>query len=174
MDKRYYQGSIVEPDCNRCPLRGCRKVLPDGMLPSKLCFVGENPGAQEEREGRGFVGPSGKLLWYLAGAVGISREDCWVSNASLCRPRDVRFSTGATLNKEAVVKMSAECCKRRLIGELLTVTQGDPKAVIVPLGNVSMKSLMPYRKNMRVMSYRGSIMPLDLQVLWNEVNLGRG
>jgi uracil-DNA glycosylase family 4 len=169
----YFQGLIVQPDCLRCPLRFDTKVLPDGPVPAKIAFVGEGPGRVEVREGKGFVGPSGKLLWMLAKAGGIERENVWVTNAELCYPRDVTLSTGVRLHKEHVVKIAADCCRRRLIGELLCLSQGNPNFVVVPLGNISLRALNPLRKNMKIFGYRGSVLKVDLNMLWEEVNFGR-
>ena len=169
MDRTYYQGLIVEPDCHKCPLRWDTKVMPDGYLPAKLCFVGENPGFNETEMGRGFIGRSGELLWAYCNLYGFSRDQVWISNAALCRKRPVKLATGAKLQEEQVKMIAARCCRRRLIGELLAVTQGDPQAVIVPIGNVALQMLSG-RKNARVFQYRGSIMKIDLQALWQEVN----
>jgi len=165
----YFQGLIVEPDCTKCPLRWDTKVLPDGYIPAKMCIVGENPGGAEISSGRGFVGQSGDLLWAYCKLYGFSREDVWISNSSLCRKRSVTLTTGAHLNEEQVKMISAKACRKRLIGELLTVTQGNPDAVIVPVGNVALQMLSS-RKNARVFAYRGSITKIDLNELWQEVN----
>jgi len=169
VDRTYYHGLIVEPDCKYCPLRFDTKVLPDGYIPARLCFVGESPGYNERNDGRGFVGRSGELLWAYCNLYGFSRDDVWVTNGSLCSKRAVSLATGAQLPEEQVKIISAKACRRRLIGELLTVTQGDPQAVIVPLGNVALQ-MLSLRKNSRVFQYRGSIQRIDLQALWNEVN----
>ena len=152
-----------------CPLVHDRKVYPDGPIPAKLVIVGEGPGAVEVQQGRGFIGPSGQLLWHLAEMVGVSRDNVWVTNSALCKPREVRLSTGATLSKSRVLELSARACYKRLIGELLYVTQNDPKSVIIPVGNVSLRSLTK-RKGAKVFAYRGSIQELDLQVLWNDIH----
>lgn len=167
-DQTYYHGLIVEPNCTKCPLRHDTKVYPDGYIPAKLCFVGENPGFNEIRMGRGFVGKSGDLLWKLCATYGFTRDDVWVSNASLCSKRKVKLTTGAALTEAQVAMISAKACRRRLIGELLAVTKGNPNAVIVPLGNVALQ-MLSQRQKARVYSYRGSIQKIDLQALWNEV-----
>lgn len=165
----YYHGLIIQPDCAKCPLQLDIKVLPDGPIPAKLCFVGEGPGDAEIRQGKGFIGPSGKLLWALASRGGINRGQIWVTNGALCRKRKVQFRSGAELSEDQVQQMAIACCRRRLIGELLYVTQGSPSAVIVPLGNYSLSMLGP-RPNMRIFAYRGSVMQIDLFKLWEEVN----
>jgi len=166
----YYHGLIVQPDCHQCPLQFDTKVLPDGPSPTRLCFVGEGPGYNEVQEGKGFVGASGQLLWHLAEAKGVTRDMVWVTNGALCKPREVRLSSGAILSETLVKSMSVNACRRRLIGELLAVTQGDPMAVIVPLGNLALQALSP-RKGGGIFKYRGSLQNIDLQELWNQVNI---
>ena len=176
-EPRHYQGLIVQPDCGFCPLRLRTKVLPEGPIPAKLCFVGETPGETEERDGHGFIGPSGHLLWMLAAAYGIKREEVWVTNAALCYcPKDgIRLTTGVVLKQPEVKDMAVDACRRRLIGELLTVTEGNPQAVVVPMGNKALRALRSSShkhdaKKAKIYAYRGSRMDLDLNELWAEVN----
>lgn len=168
----YWQGLLLQPDCHLCPLRHDRKVLPDGPVPTKLCFVGEGPGVNEVEEGRGFMGKSGDVLWTLGGSYGVKREDVWVTNAALCRPRDVRLSTGVVLKIEQVKALSVRACRKRLIYELLYVTNGDPTAVVVPIGKLALNALGT-RKNMGIFQYRGSIQDIDLRALWQQVSQTR-
>jgi len=169
----YFQGLIVPPDCHTCPLRGSTKVFPEGPIPAKLCLVGESPGVNELVQGHAFVGQSGHLLWMLAAAYGIHREEVWLSNASLCMPREVRLQSGAVLTMSEVKTLSTHSCRRRLIGELLTVTENHPDSVIVPMGNHALRALAPQdraRDKMKIYAYRGSIMEVDLNKLWAEVH----
>ncbi len=57
---------------------------------SGLCFVGEGPGADEDREGSPFVGKAGQLLDKMITAMGFSREEVYVMNIVKCRPPDNR------------------------------------------------------------------------------------
>jgi len=59
------------------------RVPPDGPVNAHIAIVGEGPAREEVREGRGFVGPSGSLLWPLLWRLaGISRSECYVTNLS--------------------------------------------------------------------------------------------
>lgn len=60
---------------------GTRAVLGEGPLNADLAFVGEQPGDQEDKEGRPFVGPAGLLLDKAMGEAGIDRRKCYVTNA---------------------------------------------------------------------------------------------
>lgn len=158
----YYHGVVsTAPDCDRCPLRYKRKVLPDGPVPAKYAFIGEEPGSREERVGRGFVGPSGQLLWEsFAPSAGFTRDECWVTNARLCRAEKVKLENGAILPKDTVQKMAAACCYRRLIDELRVV---DP-VICIPLGSTALKQITQIAKA-GIYAYRGSRMEVDLAAL---------
>lgn len=169
---QYWQGLLYQPDCHVCPLAHDRPVLPDGPIPTKLCFVGEGPGRVEAQEGRGFMGPSGELLWKLADAYGLDRKDVWVTNASLCFPRDVRLQSGTIIKMQQVKKLSIKACRKRLIWELMYVTGNDPSAVIVPIGGLALRALST-RKNAGIFQYRGSLQQINLQQLWDEAQRER-
>ena len=79
-------------DCTRCALHQTRTqvVFGNGNANAALMFVGEAPGANEDRMGLPFVGAAGKLLDQLLGAIGMSRQDVWVCNVLKCRPPDNR------------------------------------------------------------------------------------
>lgn len=74
--------------CERCPLSATRTkvVFGAGNSDADLMFVGEAPGAEEDRQGLPFVGRAGKLLNELLNGIGLDRDDVWVSNVLKCRP----------------------------------------------------------------------------------------
>jgi DNA polymerase len=69
--------------CQGCPLfaRATQTVFGDGPASARAIFVGEQPGDVEDRQGRPFVGPAGKLLDNLLAETGIRRSDIYVTNA---------------------------------------------------------------------------------------------
>ena len=75
-------------DCTRCPLADTRTtvVFGNGDANADLMFVGEAPGANEDREGLPFVGQAGKLLDKLLGEIGLDRGQVFVANVLKCRP----------------------------------------------------------------------------------------
>ena len=164
VDSTYYHGLIYQPDCHLCPLRHQRKVLPDGPIPAKRVLIGEGPGEREEIEGRGFVGPSGALLWYLDEAVGTPprEQSTWVTNAALCRPRRIKLTTGASLSVTEVKAMSIRACRRRLIWEIIHVTGNSDDAVLQPLGNWALWAIHPFIPNPKIYANRGSVQKVDL------------
>jgi uracil-DNA glycosylase family protein len=69
--------------CTACPLHllGTQTVFGEGPATARLMLVGEQPGDQEDRAGKPFVGPAGKLLDEALEAAGIDRSRVYVTNA---------------------------------------------------------------------------------------------
>lgn len=76
--------------CTKCPpLASSRTqtVFADGPPGGvELCFLGEAPGADEDKEGLPFVGAAGQLLNKIIAACGMKREDVYICNILKCRP----------------------------------------------------------------------------------------
>lgn len=74
--------------CERCELCQSRTnvVFGCGNRQSKLLFIGEAPGEQEDLQGIPFVGAAGKLLDDLLASVGLSRDSVYIANILKCRP----------------------------------------------------------------------------------------
>ena len=79
-------------ECTRCRLHEQRTniVFGEGNPAADLVFVGEGPGAEEDRTGRPFVGKAGKLLDKIIEAIGMRRSDVYIANVVKCRPPDNR------------------------------------------------------------------------------------
>ena len=69
--------------CTRCPLyrQATQTVFGEGPVGAAIMMVGEQPGDQEDRAGRPFVGPAGKVLDRALAAAGIDREKVYLTNA---------------------------------------------------------------------------------------------
>jgi DNA polymerase len=103
-------------------------VFGTGNVEAKLVLVGEAPGAEEDRQGLPFVGPSGKLLDAMLRSIGLAREAVYITNVLPWRPPGNRQPTTAEVAVcEPFVRRHLE-----LIG---------PK-VVVCLGGSSAKTLM--------------------------------
>ena len=74
--------------CNRCKLCKTRQniVFGVGNKNAKIMFIGEGPGADEDRLGEPFVGKAGKLMDMAFEAVGIKRQEVYIANIVKCRP----------------------------------------------------------------------------------------
>ncbi|HUZ28375.1 MAG TPA: uracil-DNA glycosylase, partial [Solirubrobacteraceae bacterium] len=116
-------------DCTRCPLHQTRTtvVFGSGNADAELMFVGEAPGANEDRMGLPFVGQAGKLLDKLLEEIGKERGDVFIANTLLCRPPD---------NRDPQPK-EIEACQDHLFKKIELI---EP-TMICTLGNFSTKLL---------------------------------
>ncbi len=75
-------------NCTKCPLHETRTkaVFGAGNADADLIFIGEAPGAEEDRQGLPFVGRAGQLLNQLLEEIGLSREDVFIANVLKSRP----------------------------------------------------------------------------------------
>jgi DNA polymerase len=72
--------------CKLCTLGRSKIVFGVGNPRADLMFVGEAPGADEDRIGEPFVGRAGQLLTKIIEAIGLAREDVYIANVIKCRP----------------------------------------------------------------------------------------
>ena len=117
--------------CTLCGLAAGRNtvVFGTGDPDADLMFVGEGPGAEEDRQGIPFVGRSGRLLdRLLAEELGIDRSRCYIANVVKCRPPDNRDPRADEV----------EACRPYLERQIGLV---DP-VVIVTLGNFATRLLL--------------------------------
>lgn len=79
-------------DCRRCKLCHGRSniVFGVGNQAASLVFVGEGPGAEEDKQGEPFVGRAGQLLTKMINAMGLSRDEVYICNVVKCRPPENR------------------------------------------------------------------------------------
>jgi DNA polymerase len=116
--------------CQRCPELAATRtqvVFGAGNADADLMFVGEAPGANEDRMGRPFVGQAGKLLSQLLVDVGLERADVFITNVLLCRPPGNRDPHPGEI----------ENCRGYLFEELEHI---EPR-VVCTLGNFATKLL---------------------------------
>src|SRR5262249_55754124 len=95
--------SVVRPDkaerlaplraqvaiCSKCPhlvASRTQTVFGVGNIDAELMFIGEAPGADEDRQGEPFVGRAGQLLTKIIAAMGFTRADVYIANVLKCRP----------------------------------------------------------------------------------------
>src|SRR5439155_21823297 len=116
-------------DCTLCPLSETRTtvVFGAGNADADLMFVGEAPGAEEDRQGLPFVGRAGGLLNELLEGIGLRREDVFIANVLKCRPPGNRDPQPVEI----------ETCRPYLFDQIRLI---EPKLVCT-LGNFSTKLL---------------------------------
>lgn len=75
-------------DCRLCRLseKRCKVVFGEGDPHAAVMFIGEGPGAEEDRTGRPFVGQAGQLLERMLFAIGLQRDQVYITNIVKCRP----------------------------------------------------------------------------------------
>jgi DNA polymerase len=78
--------------CQKCILgRSRTRAVPgEGPPDAKIMFIGEAPGYYEDQQARPFVGAAGKLLEEMLGAIGLRRQDVYITNILKCRPPNNR------------------------------------------------------------------------------------
>ena len=129
--------------CTACRL--CEKrtnaVPGEGALKSGIMFIGEGPGFNEDQQGRPFVGQAGKLLEEMLAAVGLHREQVFITNVVKCRPpgnRDpqpdeIAACNGyldrqlAAINPRIVVTLGRYSLARFFPGAKISAVHGEPK-----------------------------------------------
>jgi uracil-DNA glycosylase family 4 len=140
----------VGDDCSRCKLHTLGRkqiVFGVGNPDADLMFVGEAPGADEDRLGIPFVGRAGQLLTKIIEAIDLKREDVYIANVIKCRPPQNR-------NPE---QDEVETCEPFLFRQIDVI---KPK-VIVALGTFAARALLRTldpisRLRGRVYDYRGA------------------
>jgi uracil-DNA glycosylase len=117
-------------DCHRCKLFRSRTnlVFGEGSPQARMMFVGEGPGAEEDLQGRPFVGPAGQLLNNLLNKLGLRREEVYIANVVKSRPPG---------NREPEADEVAAC-----LPFLIKQIESIQPRVIVTLGRVATHNLL--------------------------------
>jgi uracil-DNA glycosylase len=110
-----------------CPLKktATNLVFGDGSDAARVVFIGEGPGAEEDRQGIPFVGPSGKLLDRMLASINVQRSDVYISNTVFWRPPGNRSPT----TQEIAACMPFVERLIEIIDPDILVTVGGPAAV---------------------------------------------
>lgn len=121
--------------CRKCSLARDRNtvVFGEGSPAAELVFVGEAPGAEEDRQGRPFVGRAGQLLNRMIEAMGLTREEVYICNVLKCRPPDNRTPSADEI----------AACSPYLFDQLRII---EPK-IIVALGAPAAQTLLGTRQS---------------------------
>jgi DNA polymerase len=130
--------------CTACGLCKTRtKVVPGvGDVRARWLFVGEGPGAEEDRQGEPFVGQAGRLLDQMLAALGMKRgDDVYIANVLKCRPP----------NNRAPTPQEADACRPYLERQIALI---QPK-IIVALGKSAAMLLL--NTDASIASLRGRV-----------------
>ncbi|MBM3946413.1 MAG: uracil-DNA glycosylase [SAR202 cluster bacterium] len=124
--------------CVDCPLSHTRTQAVPGEGPEAppIMFVGEGPGFNEDQQGRPFVGPAGRLLEELLAAIGMRREQVFITNVVKCRPPENRDPFPSEI----------QACKKYLDHQIKLL---DPQ-IVATLGRYSLSHFFPQETISRV------------------------
>jgi DNA polymerase len=135
--------------CTQCPhLVSARTqtVFGVGNPDAELMFIGEAPGADEDRQGEPFVGRAGQLLTKIIGAMGFTRDQVYIANVLKCRPN---MPPGAPGNRPPTTVEMATCLP--YLTRQIEIIR--PK-VLVALGATAVEGLLGERQPMNKMRGR--------------------
>lgn len=135
--------------CTHCPLAGLgrtRVVFGQGNPDAHIMFIGEGPGRDEDLQGLPFVGRSGQLLNRVLEAVGIQRNEVFITNIVKCRPPNNR----QPLPNETTI------CKNLLLLNQIKIVQPQ---IICTLGSSALSSLL--ESEVKITQLRGKLMSFD-------------
>jgi uracil-DNA glycosylase family 4 len=123
-----FKKSIAE--CKKCRLCTNRTniVLGEGNINAKIMFIGEGPGADEDKQGVPFVGKAGQLMNKAFQALGINREEIYIANIVKCRPPSNRVPE----------EDEAQACLNYLRNQVVLI---KPE-IIVLLGSTALKNIL--------------------------------
>jgi DNA polymerase len=144
--------AVLAAGCTACSLAGGRTqvVFGDGRPDARVVIVGEAPGADEDLQGRPFVGRSGQLLErILDEEAGLRRSDCYITNVNKCRPPGNRDPLPAEV----------EACRPWLDQQMLALRP----VVVLTLGNFAARALLQTKDG--ITRLRGRTYPFGTSTL---------
>jgi uracil-DNA glycosylase family 4 len=168
--------------CRKCPLGSLRTnaVPGEGNPNVRIMFIGEAPGADEDAQGRPFVGRAGQLLDKIIAACGLKRSDVFIGNILKCRPPDNRDPAAEEIisclpylqrqieiiNPEIIVALGAHAARTLLntnksIGQL----RGQFHEYYAGLGRPPIKLMATYHTAYLLRSYT----PENRQRVWEDM-----
>lgn len=140
--------------CEGCELfaRATQTVFGEGSATARVMFVGEMPGDREDREGKPFVGPAGRLLDDAIAAAGVKREDIYITNAV----KHFQWEDRGTrrLHKKPRWRQ-VQACKPWLTAEIAVI---QPELVVC-LGATAAQTLLGPK--FRITKQRGQVQRVD-------------
>lgn len=164
MDIKNYKQDLLNKlyapytNCTQCPLGKLGRinvVFGDGNPDAKLMFIGEAPGQDEDRQGKPFVGRSGKLLTKILELADIQRSDVFISNVVKCRP---------PANRKPMEKEASICTNLLLFNQIKIIRP----EIICTLGASALQGLLN-NYEIKISHFRGK--PIVSQIIPNTIIL---
>lgn len=164
--------------CAKCGLEKTRTqtVFGVGNRSARWLFVGEAPGADEDRQGEPFVGRAGQLLNAMLFAIGLKREDVYIANVLKCRPPNNRDpQPNEVAHCEPYLIRQIELIRPRLIVALGRHAAHSLLKTEVPLARLRGQRLS-YHGTPLVVTYHPAYLlrtPADKRRAWDDLCLAR-
>ncbi|MHB1587606.1 MAG: uracil-DNA glycosylase [Acidiferrobacteraceae bacterium] len=164
--------------CRRCPLHAGRTqtVFGTGNPKASWMFVGEAPGAEEDRQGEPFVGRAGQLLNAMLFAVGLKRDEVYIANVLKCRPPSNRDPADPEVCAcEPFLARQIALVQPRLIVAMGRFAAHSLLKTDTPLGRLRGQKFQ-YGDRPLVVTYHPAYLlrnPVDKRKVWHDLLLAR-
>ncbi|MBI5783354.1 MAG: uracil-DNA glycosylase [Gammaproteobacteria bacterium] len=160
--------------CTKCPLHTTRTqtVFGVGHRQAKWMFIGEAPGADEDRQGEPFVGKAGQLLNAILFAMGLKREEVYIANVLKCRPPGNRDPQPEEVAQcEPYLLRQIELIRPRLIVALGRHAAHSLLKTEVPLGKLRGQKLSYHGTPLFVTYHPAYLLrnPADKRKVWDDL-----
>gem|GEM_PF-1263341 len=160
--------------CKRCVLWKTRtQVVPgQGSPRAELVFVGEAPGAEEDKQGLAFVGRAGRLLTRILNAISLDRDDVFIGNVLKCRPPANRSPLpDETASCLPYLLAQLDIMKPRVICALGAVAASALLGESQPIGRMRGR-FIPYRGAKLIATYHPAYLlrnPPEKRKVWEDM-----
>ena len=147
--RELYADPLAQPDwetpqrqvaaCTRCDLHRTRTqtVFGTGNRNADWLFIGEAPGAEEDRQGEPFVGRAGKLLNAMLAAIGMERDQVYIANILKCRPPDNRDPRPLEVSScEGYLQQQIAMIRPKIILALGRIAAQNLLKIEIPIGRM--------------------------------------
>jgi DNA polymerase len=164
--------------CTKCSLHATRTqtVFGVGHRHARWMFIGEAPGADEDRQGEPFVGRAGQLLNSILFAIGLKREEVYIANVLKCRPPGNRDpQPEEVVQCEPYLIRQIELIQPRLIVALGRHAAHSLLKTEVPLGKLRGQRLS-YHGTPLIVTYHPAYLlrnPADKRKVWDDLRLAK-
>jgi len=164
--------------CTKCALHTTRiqTVFGVGSRSAQWMFIGEAPGADEDRQGEPFVGRAGQLLNAMLFAIGLKREEVFIANVLKCRPPGNRDpQPGEVAQCEPYLIRQIELIQPRLIVALGRHAAHSLLKTEMPLSNLRGQRLS-YHGTPLIVTYHPAYLlrtPTDKRKVWDDLCLAK-
>lgn len=180
IERRLFEIAEVVDNCKACSLHQTRRhtVFGAGDASPECLFVGEAPGAEEDRRGLPFVGRAGRLLDAMISALGLERNQTYIANVLKCRPPNNRDPMGEEVRScETYLHQQIELLEPRLIVALGRFAAQSLLKSSLPIGKLRGRrhAYEPFGIPL-VATYHPAYLlrsPLEKRKVWSDLRLAK-